>query len=121
VKICIFGSRYYPDPGDVADLVARLPTGTIVITGGAPGVDSWAAHVAEACGLEVQIFRADWKRHGKAAGPIRNAEMVAAADGGFAFWDRRSRGTKDCIEKFSCAEKPCTIHYTVSRRAEKSA
>ncbi len=44
------------------------------------------------------IFKADWDAHGKAAGPIRNKTMIDKADGLIAFWDGKSRGTKNCIE-----------------------
>lgn len=44
-------------------------------------------------------FPADWNAHGKAAGPIRNQQMAQEADVLIAFWDGKSRGTKDMIEK----------------------
>jgi hypothetical protein len=46
-----------------------------------------------------QVFYADWKTYGKAAGPIRNHAMVdSGADLVIAFPDDGSRGTKDCAE-----------------------
>lgn len=44
-----------------------------------------------------RIYEADWGKHGKAAGPIRNSKMIADADALVAFWDGKSRGTRDCI------------------------
>lgn len=38
-------------------------------------------------------------KHGKMAGPIRNLEMAKYADGLIAFWDGKSRGTRDMITK----------------------
>ena len=43
-------------------------------------------------------FPADWERHGKAAGYIRNREMAQNADALVAFWDGESRGTKSMID-----------------------
>jgi hypothetical protein len=73
----------------------------IIIEGEAPGVDTVSRQWAEASpGVTVEPYRAQWDRFGKAAGPMRNAEMVAAgADVCIAFPVRKSRGTKDCIEK----------------------
>lgn len=50
----------------------------------------------------VEPHPADWNKHGKAAGPIRNSEMVKlGADLVIAFWDGRTgnSGTFDCIVK----------------------
>jgi hypothetical protein len=49
--------------------------------------------------LKHMLFKADWDKHGKAAGPIRNQQMAQEADGLIAFWDGKSRGTKDMIQK----------------------
>jgi predicted Rossmann-fold nucleotide-binding protein len=47
-----------------------------IIHGGAPGLDSLADKYAKAVGVEVKVYPADWKKYGKAAGPIRNQEML---------------------------------------------
>jgi hypothetical protein len=44
------------------------------------------------------VFPADWKTHGKAAGPIRNRQMAKNAEALIALWDGNSRGTKNMIE-----------------------
>ena len=41
---------------------------------------------------------AKWDIHGKAAGPIRNAEMAKLADMCVLFWDSKSKGTKNMLE-----------------------
>jgi hypothetical protein len=43
------------------------------------------------------IFDADWTKHGKAAGPIRNQEMIDEADALAAF--PGGRGTADCVRR----------------------
>lgn len=49
-------------------------------------------------GVPIKNFPADWDKYGKAAGPIRNAQMAEYADYLIAFWDGKSRGTKNMIE-----------------------
>lgn len=51
-----------------------------VVCGKAPGMDTVGERHARANGWKVWEFPARWKKHGKAAGPIRNAEMADFAD-----------------------------------------
>src|SRR3546814_6456627 len=69
--IAIVGSRSYPRPDLVQAYVAGLPGGCVVVSGGAPGVDSVAEAAAKAAGLETVVFHADWESLGRRAGPIR--------------------------------------------------
>lgn len=47
-----------------------------IIHGGAKGADTLAGLWAERKGILVQVFPADWKAHGRGAGPIRNRQMI---------------------------------------------
>jgi hypothetical protein len=49
---------------------------TALIEGGARGVDQHAYAWAKWRGLHNQTYPADWNTHGRAAGPIRNAQML---------------------------------------------
>ena len=49
-------------------------------------------------GIPVESYPADWNRHGRSAGYIRNHEMLENADALIAFWDGRSKGTKNMID-----------------------
>ena len=69
-----------------------------VFSGGAHGVDQLGEAVAYSRHLRVRKFPADWGKHGRSAGPIRNLEMAAAADALIAVWDGKSRGTRNMIE-----------------------
>lgn len=60
----------------VRDVIATLPTNAVVIEGEARGADSLARDFALERGLEVERFPARWDEHGRAAGPIRNLQML---------------------------------------------
>ena len=89
--------------------MAALPKGTVVISGGARGVDGWAEAAARARGLEVEIYEADWKNLGPKAGPIRNQQIVSRSNEVVAFWDGKSRGTLNTLLLTQEASLPVTI------------
>jgi hypothetical protein len=55
------------------------------------------------------VFPADWDKHGKAAGFLRNTTIIENADWVVAFWDGTSRGTSDSIKKAHAAGKPISV------------
>ena len=75
----------------------KLPNVTI-ISGGATGADALGEQFAKENNLELIVVPANWEKYGRAAGPRRNAEMAEMADALIAFWDGKSRGTKNMIE-----------------------
>lgn len=85
----------------------------IVIEGGARGTDRLARHLAERLGLPVETFPADWKTRGKAAGPIRNQEMLdAGVDIVLAFPGPKSRGTWDMVRRAEKRGVIVEVHLT---------
>ena len=69
-----------------------------IIEGGATGVDRISGEYAKEHNISLRIFKADWNKYGRAAGPIRNEEMAKHGTHLLAFWDCKSRGTKNMIE-----------------------
>ncbi len=75
-----------------------------IISGGARGADSLGEVFAKEMKYDLKVFPAQWDLYGKSAGYIRNKEMAeyASLDDVFsvliAFWDGKSRGTKNMIE-----------------------
>jgi hypothetical protein len=51
-----------------------------VVSGGASGADAGGEAWAKKRGIPIKRFPADWKTHGRAAGPIRNRQMAEYAD-----------------------------------------
>jgi YspA, cpYpsA-related SLOG family len=99
MKVAIVGSRYFVDLEMVRKYVRSLPAETIVVSGGAMGVDRAAEFEAAKLGLTVISHKADWATDGRAAGMIRNHHIVADADRLVAFWDGSSHGTKNSIDR----------------------
>jgi predicted polyphosphate/ATP-dependent NAD kinase len=101
-RVLVTGGRDYQDRATVYRVLDELHASRgieCVIEGGATGADEAAALWAENTDQihHVQV-PANWKLHGKAAGPIRNAEMlrhnpslVIAFPGG--------KGTADMVAK----------------------
>src|SRR5689334_23019946 len=84
MRVLVCGGRDYAD-WEKMDRVLRLVDRTkgpikTLIHGAARGADSLAAKWSEDTGLaacgEVLAFPADWEKHGRSAGPIRNQQML---------------------------------------------
>lgn len=71
-----------------------------VLEGGARGADSFARIAAKVLALDWEEVHADWAKHFKRAGKIRNTQMLdLAPEYVVAFWDGLSTGTLDTITK----------------------
>ena len=70
---------------------------SVVIHGGAHGVDSMAGRWAAARKIEVLKFAANWQLHGRAAGPIRNTQMLDEGKPDIVIAFPGGRGTSNMI------------------------
>jgi hypothetical protein len=76
-KIIFCGDRNWDDEKPIrAALEELIPEETIIINGGARGADKLAGRIAKEMGFDVIEVPANWEKYGKAAGPIRNREML---------------------------------------------
>ena len=82
ITILVCGGRDYSDrDAFVAGMDLALELNVVsrpgqIIQGGARGADSLAKEWAVRQGVPCREFPADWKQYGKAAGQIRNAQML---------------------------------------------
>lgn len=102
-RVAIVGSREFPGASSqvrcwLSQFHVDVRPRVLVISGGARGVDIAARAAAIDMGFQYREYPADWDTHGKAAGYIRNEQMVLAADKVIAFWDGQSKGTKHTID-----------------------
>jgi len=81
VKVLVCGGRDFYDVGAVHraldDLQDERGPIRVLIHGQSRGADLIAAGWALTAGVAPLAYPADWNRHGRAAGPIRNAAMLA--------------------------------------------
>lgn len=108
-RILICGDRNWNDFLLIRKTLERIGPKKIklVISGGATGADYIAETVARILGIKVLIFPANWNKFGRAAGPIRNRQMLKEGKPSWviAFHDtikKDSKGTKDML---AAAEK----------------
>jgi pimeloyl-ACP methyl ester carboxylesterase len=109
MRVAIVGSREYPNLADVRQFVWEQERDTVIVSGGASGVDSVAVAEARRLGMPYEVYLPDWQKHGRSAGAIRNRQIVEAADEVAAFWDGTSRGTAITIEMAKAAGKRLRI------------
>ena len=102
-RILICGSREWNDFNTIKKYLQTLPKDTVIIHGGCRGTDSIAGYLAKQMGMEVQVYKADWNKQGKGAGPQRNQRMIdeGKPDLVVAFHDDidNSKGTLDMVTR----------------------
>lgn len=117
MKLLIAGSRSYPETPEMIRLMLIMTASifennevTEIISGGAKGIDKLAEKLASIKGIPFREFPADWLIYGKAAGPIRNKQMVEYCDRAIIVWDNISKGTKSTIDLLKGSGKPYTVY-----------
>lgn len=111
-RVLICGSRHYNDYESVRIFLEKNRDRIeCVIEGGAKGADRCGRMAAESLGIPVRTFPADWNKHGKRAGPIRNQLMLDAGSPHYvlAYPLKGSIGTWDMINRAKRAGVPVKI------------
>ena len=102
MRVLVCGGRDYADRDWLfQELDAlRLARGVnVVISGCARGADTLGLEWAEARGIEVAPYPADWDRHRRAAGPIRNQQMLDEGKPDLVIAFPGGRGTADMVKR----------------------
>ena len=106
-RVLVCGGRNYTDRQrvrGVLDFVEHLGDAPLVIIhGGAGGADRYAGGWATLRLRECIVYQADWKTHGKAAGPLRNQRMLVEGKPDLVVVFEGGRGTADMVRRAKAA------------------
>ncbi len=105
MKIAIIGSRSAVARG----IEEYVEDGDEIVSGGAVGVDHFAAEYARSHGLKLTEFLPQYEKYGRGAPIVRNKKIVDYCDRIVAFWDGKSKGTLSVIKYAEKVGKPCEI------------
>ena len=119
MRVIFCGSRDWTDEQtirrDMIGLASAWGDDLVVVQGEARGADSIARDVANSLGIPVESYPADWRGSGRAAGPIRNRQMldsgtdlVMAYKEGFD-WELRRGGTENMVQIALAAGVPVHV------------
>lgn len=98
MKVAVIGSRGFNNYNVVKDKLDSISGITLIVSGGAMGADTLGERYAIENGIPTKIYKPDWSK-GRGAGFLRNTDIINEADIVVAFWDGKSRGTLDSIQK----------------------
>lgn len=97
VRVVVTGGRDFKDSGAVSGALTALGPIAALAHGGASGADTLAHRIAESVGIPVTVFKADWAKEGKAAGPLRNLRMLDTFRPDVVVAFSGGRGTAQCV------------------------
>ena len=75
------------------------PRGFTIVTGGATGADALAGEWAALNNATLKVYPPNWNLHGRAAGPIRNQEMIDKERIDFVIAFPGGKGTLDMVTR----------------------
>lgn len=98
-EVIVTGGRDYRNLGKVKEVLDLFDISHL-IQGGASGADLIAAGYSTLYPKITSItIQADWTKHGKAAGPIRNREMLMKYPNAIVVAFPGGKGTENCIKQ----------------------
>ena len=110
MKIAVIGSRNFTDQVVLENELNVIKDKVeLVISGGASGADTLAEKWAFDNNIPIEVIKPDWKTYGRAAGVVRNKKIIESCDYCYAFWDKKSKGTRFSINYCKKVYKPIKI------------
>lgn len=98
MRVLVCGGRDYRSRGTVFHTLTELHP-SVVIHGGCPtGADAFAQEWASPV-VPIEMYAAEWDKHGKAAGPIRNQRMIDEGKPDLVVAFPGGRGTADMVRR----------------------
>ena len=117
MKVLVCGGRDFNDAltlGSWLGGVHKQRGITLLIEGGARGADFMARKFAEWSKIPTKTFPADWDAHGKAAGHIRNKQMLDEGKPDLVVAFPGGRGTADMVRQARAAGVEVLIATTIT-------
>lgn len=121
LSCALFAPSLYPDfySNSQHSEMLLTPSQIALVHGGAEGADTLGDYAAKLLGWTVIVCNANWNKYKKAAGIIRNQDMIDMYQPHvfLAFPCGESRGTRDCIrriEKYKQCSNNRLLHMNVS-------
>jgi len=100
MKVLVCGGRAFIDRGLLSSVLDRYDIGDLcIIAGGASGADLLAGEWAARRGVCHIAVKANWDRHGKSAGPLRNTWMLQFCEPDLVIAFEGGRGTADMVRQ----------------------
>lgn len=107
MKVAIIGSRSLLD----LNIKNHIPKkATLIITGGARGIDQLAENYADEKQIPKLVIKPEYKKYGRAAPLIRNKKIIENSNIVVIFWDGKSKGTQYAIKYAFSLGKQIVIH-----------
>ena len=97
-RVLVCGGREYRDYAKVRETLNAVKP-RILVHGGATGADKCCGLYAEEKGVPCMVIPAPWKKHGKAAGPIRNGWMLQLTKPTLVLAFPGGAGTSDMVKQ----------------------
>ena len=110
MKVAVIGGREFNDYEKLKQTLDLFPV-TKIVSGGARGADQLSERYAKEKGIPTEVYLPEWDLFGKKAGFLRNTTIIENSELVVAFWDSKSRGTRDSIGKANKMRKNTFIVY----------
>lgn len=116
-NIAIIGSRKFNDfhllNFVMINIIKKIDDEITIISGGALGADTLGKNFAAIHKYQFIEHLPDWNKYGKAAGFMRNSNIIESSNIVVCFWDGLSKGTLDSIRKAKKLNKQIiNVDYT---------
>lgn len=117
--LALIGSREYNNYEQFKTIISKtldkwnvkITDVSLVVSGGAKGADSLADLWATENKKVMKIFLPDWKKFGKAAGIIRNKDIIDECTHVIAFPSKKGKGTQNSIKRAKEANKIMEVYF----------
>lgn len=98
MKVAVIGGRDFNSYILAKEILDEIDGIDLIVSGGALGADTIGEQYAKDNNINTLIFKPDWKKYGKGAGFARNKDIINNSDIVVAFWDGKSKGTRNSID-----------------------